>query len=143
MGACDSINCPLNSSVEAYYTFCDLHGNRISISDTLTVSAVGTDQVLVNKLSGKSEMTVPVSYYAETDTLVLHLCDDDDMEATDTIWMDKVSTPHSDDPGCPYHVWHKVTAVRHTHYLIDTIIIVHPDINYDGLENLQIHFITE
>ena len=74
---------------------------------------------------------------------IRYIFDDDDMEATDTILMDKVSTPHSDDPGCPYHVWHKVTAVRHTHYLIDTIIIVHPDINYDGLENFQIHFITE
>ena len=143
LSACDSINCPLNSKVAAIYSFYDSNGKAFTIGDTLTVTAVGTNQVLVNKLVNQSKISLPVSYYAPCDTLVLRISDTDGLSATDTIWMEKVSTPHADDPSCPIHIWHKVTDIRYTDNIIDTIAIVNPDINYNGWENFHIHFITE
>ena len=104
---------------------------------------MGTNQVLVNRLVGKSTMSLPVSYYADADTLIFTLSDADGLLARDTLWVSKVSTPHSDDPSCPTHVWHEVTDVRHTRYLIDSVAIVNRSINYDGLENFRIFFHTE
>ena len=143
LAACDSINCPLNSSVAAIYSFYDSNGKAFTIGDTLTVTAIGTDEVLVNRLVDQTGMTLPVSYYAPCDTLILTLSDTLGLSATDTIWIEKVSTPHTDDPSCPIHIWHKVTSVRSTDNIIDTIIVVNPDINYDGNENFHLYFITE
>ena len=143
LASCDSINCPLNSTVAAKYSFFDSNGKEFAIGDTLTVTAVGTDEMLVNRLVGQKGMTLPVSYYAPCDTLIFMLSDTLGLSATDTIWIEKESTPHTDDPSCPIHIWHHVTSVRSTDNLIDTIIVVNPDINYDGGENFEIHFVTE
>ena len=143
LAACDSINCPLNSTVSAVYTFRDSNGKAFAIGDTLTVTAVGPDTVLVNRLVNQSGMSLPVSYYAPCDTLAIRYADADGLTAFDTLWIEKVSTPHSDDPSCPIHIWHKITNVRYTTHLIDSVVVVNPDINYDGNENIRIHFITE
>ncbi|MCR5819783.1 MAG: hypothetical protein K6F94_02370 [Bacteroidaceae bacterium] len=141
--ACDNISCPLNNTVECKYTFCDEDGTAISIADTLTVTAIGTDSVIINRLVNGSSMSLPVSFYAPADTIILTFTDTLSRQATDTIWMEKTSTPHFDDPSCPIHMWHTISAVSSTHSLIDSIVILNTAINYDGLENIQIRFITD
>ncbi len=88
-------------------------------------------------------MSLPVSFYAPADTIILTFTDTLSRQATDTIWMEKTSTPHFDDPSCPIHMWHTISAVSSTHSLIDSIVILNTAINYDGLENIQIRFITD
>lgn len=141
--SCDSFNCPLNSTVATVYNFYGSNGQAITIGDTLTVTAMGTDQVLVNRLVNESTMSLPMSYYAEADTLIFTLADSEGRSSRDTLWVTKQSTPHSDDPSCPMRVWHQLTAVQHTYHLIDSVAIVNRAVNYDGLENIRIFFRTE
>lgn len=140
---CDSVNCPLNSNVAAVYKFYDSSGKSFVLADELTVTACGTDSVLMNRLTRANSMSLPLSYYSACDTLLFTLTDADGFSATDTVWIEKQSTPHAEDPSCPIHVWHRINRVRHTSLLIDSIGIVNPTVNFDGSDTFSIYFITE
>lgn len=150
--ACENINCPLNNTVESIYGFYASArstgspfqpGGAIKISDTLTITALGADTIIANRLVNRSRVALPVSYYGEIDSLRFAFTSADGSKAADTIWMTKENFGHIDDPSCPLHMWHNVLYVRSTHHLIDTVLINHTEINYDANENLQIYFRTQ
>ena len=150
--SCESVTCPLNNTVESKYGFYAAQydskgelvtGTAIAIGDTLTVTLLGIDSVILNRLVNKGEMKLPVSFYLNEDTIELAFTDTLSRTGRDTIWVTKTNRHHWDDPSCPVHMWHEVTAVRSSHNLIDTVLVTNPDINYDGLENFQIYFRTE
>lgn len=150
--ACENITCPLNNTVAGVYGFYAsarsgdgpfVAGGAIKISDTLTITALGADTVIANKVVNRSKVSLPVSFYGEIDSLRFTFTAEDGTTGRDTIWIHKENFGHLDDPSCPLHMWHNITYVRSTHYLIDTVLVNHAEINYDGLENLQIYFRTQ
>ena len=147
--SCESVSCPLNNTVESVYGFyAALYdedgvlqtGTAVGVGDTLTVTLLGADSVILNRQTGRSGMNLPVSFYQDTDAVELAFTDTLRRTARDTIWITKYNHHHWDDPSCPVHMWHKVEGLRSTHYLIDTVLVTNPEINYDGLENFQIYF---
>lgn len=108
--------------------------------DTLTITAAGTDSILINRLVRGSEVELPVSYSAATDTLIFHFTDTTSRTRRDTIWIDKENIPHYESPTCPASMFHHVTAVRWTRLLVDSVSIVNPNINYNVSENFKIYF---
>ena len=149
--SCDNFSCPLNNSVESVYAFYAaerddagelITGRAVSIGDTLTVRAIDIDSVIANKLINASGMKLPMSYYNETDVLELLFTDTQNRTGRDTLWITKHNQHHWDDPSCAVHIWHTITDLRSTHNLIDTVVVNNPEVNYDGLENIQIYFRT-
>ena len=140
LASCDTFNCLLDTKVECGYGFY-AEGTSIAVSDTLTVTALGIDSVLVNRQVNKSSLKLPVSYYGDVDSLEFKI-QGPDGEARDTVYMAKRNIGHIEDVSCPAHMWHTITSVYSTHHLIDSVYINNADINYDGLENLQIYFRT-
>lgn len=149
--SCEQVSCPLNNTVESKYGFYAsartadgvfAEGPAVTVADSLSVCILGTDSVLINRQYNISGVALPVSFYGQTDALQFSFKDQQGAVGRDTLWIHKQSHPHFDDPSCPVHVWHVVTAVESTHHLIDTILINHAEINYDGLENFQIYFFT-
>jgi len=149
MVGCENISCPLNNTVESVYGFYAATydedgllqtGTSVGVGDTLTVTLLGADSIILNRLTGQSGMKLPVSFYQDTDTVELAFTDTLNRTGRDTIWISKRNTHHWDDPSCPVHIWHKVLGIRSTHNLIDTVLVTNPEINYDGLENFQIYF---
>ena len=149
--ACESVSCPLNNTVESVYGFyASIYddegqlqtGTAVGVGDTLTVTLLGADSVILNRLTGSSGMRLPVSYYEEEDAIELAFTDTLLRTARDTIWIQKRSIHHWDDPSCPVHLWHQVRGVRSSHHLIDTVLVSNPTINYDDVENFQIYFFT-
>ena len=150
--SCESVTCPLNNTVESVYGFYAterdadgsfIGGGAISIGDTLTITAAGTDTTLINRIYNTSTVSLPVSYYGDVDTLLFSFTDTAGTVTLDTVWVKKLNAYHFDDPSCPIHMFHEVQSVGSTHLLIDTIIVVDKHINYDGFENFQIYFFTE
>lgn len=141
--SCDSNDCPINNvvySTYGFYTITEDGESKVSVTDTLTITAGGTDSVLINRLQNGSEVELPVSFNAATDTLVFHFTDIDSRTRKDTIWIDKENFPHYESPDCPASIFHHVTAVRWTTLLIDSVSIVNPNINYNVSENFKIYF---
>jgi hypothetical protein len=149
--SCDNVSCPLNNKVECVYGFYATNqtaeepfanGKAVSVGDTITITALGPDTILANKLVNQSGVNLPVSFYGDVDVLQFKFTDLNDLSAYDTIWVEKKNQHHWDDPSCAVHVWHTLTAVHSTHHLIDSVLIKNREINYDGLENIQIFFRT-
>lgn len=143
MAACESTDCPINNvvySIYGFYTIVEGEEASISVLDTLTVTASGSDSVLINRMQNSSQVEIPVSYSAPTDTLIFHFTDTLQRTSRDTIWIDKDNFPHYDSPTCPASIFHYVKAVRCTNLLIDSVSIVNPNINYNVSENFKIYF---
>ena len=135
--ACESVDCTLNNKVACTYVFYN-DGTSVSLLDTLNVYACGTDSILVNQEIGASSAIIPMSYWLDADTLIFEVRGKDYL-LVDTVYVEKTNIPHFESPDCPSKMFHTITAVRCTHHFMDDIIITNPLINYDEVENLQIH----
>ncbi len=137
MLSCDSIDCTLYNSVDM---FCNLYqdGKPASLADTLTITAAGTDSVLLNRKVGAYKFQLPLSYHGDTDSIVLTVRGKD-YEVADTIFVTKTNMVHFESPDCPATMFHKITSVSCTHEFIQAVVLVSEDINYARTENIQIH----
>ncbi|MCM1109530.1 MAG: DUF6452 family protein [Clostridium sp.] len=142
-GGCDTFDCPLNNTVYAtlgFYAEQDGQWNAVTLQDSLTVTAGGTDSVLLNRQYNMNKIELPVSYTGKTDTLALRFSNADGLVTRDTIWLTKTNTEHYESPSCPSSMFHTITELRCTRRVIDTVRIVNPNIDYNGTENIQILF---
>ncbi|WP_304999059.1 DUF6452 family protein [Phocaeicola sartorii] len=143
ISACDSTDCPINNvvySTYGFYAVTETGESKVRVTDTLTVTAAGTDSVLINRLHNGDGVELPVSYSAETDTVIFQFTDELQRTRKDTIWINKENIPHYESPNCPTSMFHYVTSIRCTHVLIDSVTVVNPNINYHVSENFKIYF---
>lgn len=143
--ACSTALCPLNNTVYSTYGFyASLNGteNQVSVQDTMTIKAAGTDSILINRMLGAQSVELPLSFTAKEDTLIFEFINAAQQLRTDTIWVAKDNLPHYESPECPAAMFHYVTGVRSTHVLIDSVYVVNPNINYNASENFKIYFRT-
>ncbi len=140
---CESVECPLNNTVYTTYGFYVMDNGEpttVRIVDTLTVTAAGTDSVLINRMYNTAQMELPMSYFSDTDTLALKITDKENRSTFDTIWISKYNYEHYESPACPTAMFHYIHGVRSTHRLIDTVTLVNPNVNYYASENFKIIF---
>lgn len=141
IGACSSIDCPLNSTVRATYSF---KGETDTLKDTLTVMAVRAnreDSVILNRGINLTSMALPMSYTQDEDVLALVFTHKDGTQETDTIWISKDNMPHFESVDCSPQYFHTLTGIRCTHTRIDDIVINNPSVDYDETkENIFIYF---
>lgn len=143
--SCNETACPLNNTVAAQFNFYRMSEENleaIQLLDTLTVTAVGTDSILVNRDLSAQGIQIPLSYARPADTLSLRYASSTGGVVYDTIVILKESYPHFEAPECPTVTFHNVKGIRSTHRYIDTVQIVNPNINYNATENFKIVFYT-
>ena len=141
LAACEPYNCTLGNVTAMYTTFYQ-NNTKVTVNDTLTVTACGSDSILYNRAVNRSQLTLPLSYWQSEDTLVLNYKGKDYL-CRDTIWIAKTNQTHFESPECPVAFFHTITAVRSTHIFIDTITITRPNVDYGTTENLQIHLLAD
>ena len=142
--ACDSYDCTLYNVVAMYGAF-DKEGAAVAIKDTLTITACGTDAVLLNRSTNTSKLTLPLSYWQPEDTLVFSIngvnSEGDPYLLRDTVWVTKTNQVHYESPDCPTTLFHTIQDVRHTNEFIKSITVVRSSVNYESTINLQIHML--
>ncbi len=140
--SCEGIDCTLNNVVLCHYQFYDsATGNKISLTDTLTIVACGTDSVLYNIGVGTSSVELPMSYWNEADTLTFHLYGEDYYDRS-TLFVNKTNTEHYESPDCPTTMFHYLTGVEWDGGVIDSVVISRPEVNYLQDENIKVYFHT-
>lgn len=143
--SCEMSDCPINNIVYGTYGFYqqgEEGDEKITLLDTLTIRAAGTDSILVNRYIKASEVDVPVSYTAKADTLILTFTSELGSVAEDSIIIRKENIRHYESPDCPASMFHIVQGVQHTRVFIDSIAIINPNINYNVSEHFKIYFRT-
>jgi hypothetical protein len=146
--SCSSIDCPVQNTVAVYYAigYSDEEGELVSetLGDTLWISTMingGKDTLLLNRGTGLQSFSLPVSYNHPEDILVFTIADTLYNTTIDTVWIKKDDIPHFESVDCSAHFFHRLTAVRSTHFRIDTITIKEPSVTYDPtVTNLLIRF---
>jgi hypothetical protein len=107
---------------------------------SLTITALGTDSIIVNRESNVSSCSVPLSYISGTTVLVFHYDYDNDPALSDTITISHNNTPYFESLDCGYSVKQEVTDVSHTKVQIDSIRIEDVNTNTNDIENLKIYY---
>lgn len=108
--------------------------------ETINVSLVinGKDSVVANHLTEATELTLPMCYTRECDTVVLHIGEN----VEDTLFVEHTNIPMFLSMDCGTAMYHNITAIRHTNNYIDSVAIVHPFVDFDAHENVKL-YITE
>ncbi len=135
--SCSSIDCPVQNTVR---TVCQV---KDTLKDTLTITtkrlgAKGGDTILLNKAVNQTTFKLPISYRQPVDQLLFTT---QKLAVTDTVWITKNNTPHFESVDCGLTYFHEITSVRHTHYGIDSIVILKTTVDYDpNTPHLSIYF---
>lgn len=144
--SCESIDCTLNNVVTCKYAFySSSDGTAVTLADTLSITAEGTDSVLYNKGSKMKSVSLPMSYWQETDTLNFRFYNrETGLDETIVIYVKKNNTPHFESPDCPTNMFHELQEVtfRGEQGVVDSIVIAHPSVNYASQENIRIYLHT-
>ncbi|MBQ5895003.1 MAG: hypothetical protein IIW75_00365 [Bacteroidaceae bacterium] len=141
---CDSgYDCSLNNiaynRVNFYTT--NEHGieSPYALPEALTVSIMvnGRDSIVVNHITGTKELTLPMSYTSDCDTLTFDYWNG----ITDTLYVGHKNIPFYQSMECGVIMHHTLTEVKHTGNLIDSMAINTTQINFDYNENIKLYFI--
>lgn len=143
--SCNETSCPLNNTVAAQFNFYGTQNGQlaaIQVEDTLTVTAAGTDSILINQEKSVQYFRIPLSYSHPVDTIALRFANASGNVVYDTIMITKDSYQQYEAPECPTVTFHEVKAIRSTHRYIDTVQVTNPNIDYNATENFKIVFYT-
>ena len=145
VGACTSIDCPVENRVYTVYNLLKSDGTTDTLKvDTLTIiskRADGTDSTLLNRATGITTFDMNISYTQPEDVFYYTLLDTLGNTYHDTVYIKKEDYPHFESVDCQATYFHKLTDVRTTHHIIDSIVINHSTVNYDATnEHFHIYF---
>lgn len=107
---------------------------------TLTVTALGTDSIIVNRMSNVTTFSVPLSYVSDSTVLVLHYDYANNPALSDTICIRQTNTPYFESLDCGYTVSQTVDGVDYTKVQLDSIYIKNENANTNGTENLKLYY---
>ena len=139
--SCDSVDCTLYNTVLCQMAFYDNNGLSVEITDTLTVTAAGTDSILYNKGLKTHSVGLPLSYHNDCDTLCLRISGRG-YELKDIIYISKTNREHFESLNCPVNMFHEITGVSSTNNVIDSVRITSPSVIYNNGENIKIYLHT-
>lgn len=138
LAGCQNISCPLDNVV-----LLGLHtyngDEKTIVGDTLTVTACGTDSVLVNRLYNFSELQLPMHNTSAEATLDTFILNWKNYPVADTLYLNHNCTIHFETIDCPPAVFHTLHNVHSTHYMLDSVSIIHPLVNYEKQEHLRLY----
>ncbi len=142
LSSCEGIDCTWNNvGCCNYYFYSSSTNSKISLTDTLTVTSFGTDSILYNRGVNTSYLSLPMSYWNDTDTLVF-LLESDDYTLSSTLYVSKTNVQHHESPDCPTTMFHQLTDINFVSNVIDSVIISRPEVNYLQDENIKVYFHT-
>ena len=143
LAGCESIDCTLNNVVCLRIGFYDSDSKqKVSVLDTLTITAEGTDSVLVNREVKKSELKLPMSYWQDEDILRMTFTETFTLKKRSIVLrIGKTNTQHYEGPECPTVMFHNLKSVDYedANGFVDSIVVTNKHVNYAPKENIQIY----
>ena len=145
LASCESIDCTLNNIVTCNYAFYNSEGEAVGVSDTLTVTADGTDSILLNKEANVETFSIPMSYWRDEDTLNLSFKSaSSDYVLRMVMYVGKTNHEYFESPDCPTSMFHELKSLyfeTNTPF-VDSVVVVNKAVNYDAQENVRIYLHT-
>lgn len=137
--SCSSVDCPLNNTVYATWTF-EYPDGRQKLADTLDIylQVNGKDTLVANRLIGVSSVNLPMSYYNEADTLTLELRANG-QHAYEQIIVKKSNIQHFNSPECGVWVEHYISGTENEGMILDSLRIRNSKVDNYEVENIRLY----
>ncbi|ADV43660.1 DUF6452 family protein [Bacteroides helcogenes] len=104
--------------------------------DSLTVTAYGTDSVIINNQKKVHDISLPLRYTVDSTKLVFRYS----KTKTDTIVIHHTNTPYFLSMDCGYQMKQVITGIRHTRRNLDSIYISNKEAGIYGRENIKLFY---
>lgn len=144
--ACSTDGCLENqSSIPLAGFYASENGKQI-VWNSLDVYGVGAtgDSLLIAAGNESGQTYLPFRATQNSTAFCFHYGDyGDDTDYNDTIWFEYESTPYFASEECGAMYRYKITSVKHTDIIIDSVVIVDPEITNVDVERIKIYFMTE
>ena len=143
VSSCSSIDCPVENIVSVQYEIRDKAGAALPLTDSLSIvtkrldgqnvditALLNSENVILNKLIGKSAFSLPISY-SHPEDILLFCFTNSERTLVDTVWIKKEDIPHFESVDCSAAFFHELTNVRHTNNAIDSLVLINTSVTYD------------
>ena len=104
--------------------------------DSLTVTAFGTDSIIINNQKKVHDLSLPLRYTADSTVLVFHYS----KTLTDTLVVYQTITPYFLSMDCGYQMKQSIKDVNYSRHSLDSIRIVNKEAGIYGTENLKLFY---
>ena len=104
--------------------------------DSLTVTAFGTDSIIINNQKKVHDLSLPLRYTADSTVLVFRYS----KTLTDTLVVYQTNTPYFLSMDCGYQMKQSIKDVNYSRHSLDSIRIVNKEAGIYGTENLKLFF---
>ncbi|MGN0067094.1 MAG: DUF6452 family protein [Bacteroides sp.] len=102
----------------------------------LTITAFGTDSVIVNRETNVKSLSLPLCYTADSTHLVLHYSDG----KQDQVIIRHSNTPYFLSMECGYQMKQQIESVSYTRTVLDSIALTYNEAGIYGRENLKLYY---
>lgn len=104
--------------------------------DSLTVTAWGTDSIIINDQKNVMDLTLPLRYAVDSTVLVFRYS----RHTTDTLVVRHVNTPYFVSMDCGYQMQQQIIDIVCTRHRLDSIYITYNEAGIYGQENVQLFY---
>ena len=104
--------------------------------DSLTVTAYGTDSIIINNQKKVHDLVLPLRYTVDSTKLVFRYSKIN----VDTIVIYHTNTPYFLSMDCGYQMQQAITSIRYTRRNLDSIFVSNKEANIYGRENIKLFY---
>lgn len=137
VSSCDLLNCTQADVSLLRIEIYDAAGNKVMLPDTLTISASGTETILVNRDVNTQEILLPMSYHAPVDTFILRYYSDY-YSLEDTLFVEKTNDVFFESPDCPTVMMHTIQSASCTDVFLGSVEVVNEKVNFEEVTHLKL-----
>lgn len=107
---------------------------------SLTITALGTDSIILNRAIDVTSLSLPLSYVSDTTILVLHYDYEADPKIADTLYIKQKNIPFFESMECGYSMLQSIIEVTCTKNQLNSVSIINNTANTNGTENLRLFY---
>lgn len=104
--------------------------------DSLTVTAYGTDSIIINNQKKVHDLLLPLRYTVDSTKLIFRYSKIN----VDTIVIYHTNTPYFLSMDCGYQMQQAITSIRYTRRNLDSIFVSNKEANIYGRENIKLFY---
>ncbi len=104
--------------------------------DSLTVTAYGTDSIIINNQKKVHDLSLPLRYTVDSTKLVFRYS----RTRVDTVVIHHTNTPYFLSMDCGYQMKQAITKIGYTRRTLDSIYIANNEATNYGKENLKLFY---
>ena len=104
--------------------------------DSLTITAYGTDSIILNNQKEVTNLSLPLRYTTDSTVLIFHYS----RRYRDTLTIHHDNTPYFISMDCGYQMRQSVTNIQYSRHQLDSVYTTNEEAGTNGTENIRLFY---